>query len=65
MAEELIDEKKDKIFLCRYRVEDLIFSYQDKKIEFDPSQIMVIEKIDDYEFNLRTILRLQLRMDIW
>jgi len=61
---DLIDEKKDQIFLCRYRAENLIFSYQGKKIEMDPSNILTIEKLDDYEYNIRTILKLHLRMDI-
>ena len=60
----LIDEKKDQVFLCRYRAENLIFSYQNQKIEMDPSNIMSIEKLDHYEYNIRTILKLRLRMDI-
>ena len=61
---ELIDEKKDQIFLCRYRAEKLIFSCGGDKIEMDPSNIMSIEKLDYYEYNIRTILKLRLRMDI-
>lgn len=61
---ELIDEKKDQIFLCRYVCENLVFSYGGEKIEMDPSNILTIEKLDYYENNIRTILKLRLRMDI-
>lgn len=61
---ELIDEKKDQIFLCRYTCENLIFSYGEQKIEMDPSNILSIEKLDYYENYIRTILKLRLRVDV-
>ena len=61
---DLIDEKKDKVFLCRYKVKNLIFSKGGDKIEMDAFNILSIEKLDDYDFNIRSILKVSLRMDI-
>lgn len=54
----------DKLFLCKYRVPTLVFMMNDQKILMDASNVLSIEKLDDYEFNLRSILKLSLRIDI-
>lgn len=53
-----------KHYLCKYQVANLIFMMKGEKIETDPSNIMTIEKLDDYEFNLRSIIKVTLRIDI-
>ena len=51
-------------YLCKYQVNTLVFMMGDKKIEMDPSNIIMIEYLRDYERNLRAILKVKLRMDI-
>ena len=62
MAEE--STTKDKIYLCKYKVETLILMKGDEKIELDHSNILNIEYMNDYEFNLRAIIKIRLRMDV-
>ena len=59
----LINEEKDLVYLCRYQIASLVFMLQDEKIEMDPSNVISIEKVDDYEFNIRSILKVSLRLD--
>lgn len=54
----------DKLFLCKYRVPTLVFMMRDEKIQMDASNVLSIEKLDDYEFNIRSILKLSLRVDV-
>lgn len=51
-------------YLCKYQVSTLVFMMGDKRIEMDPSNIIMIEYLCDYESNLRSILKVKLRMDI-
>ena len=60
----IVNDKTQKQYLCKYKVTQLLFFMDDVKIQFDPSSILSIEYINDYEFNLMNILRLTLRMDI-
>lgn len=54
----------DKLFLCKYRVPTLVFMMKGEYIQMDASNVLSIEKLDDYEFNIRSILKLTLRIDI-
>ena len=54
----------DKVLLCKYVPYTLIFAKDDETLTMDPSNILSIEKVDDYEYNLRSILKISLRMDI-
>lgn len=55
---------KEIKYLCRYKVPMMIFMLKDKKVELDTTNIVSIEKIDDYEQNIRSILKVTLRIDI-
>lgn len=55
---------QSKHYLCKYQVASLVFMKDDERLETDASNIMSIEKMDDYEFNIRCILKLTLRLDI-
>ena len=61
---ELIDQEKDLVWICKYQVSTLIFMMNDEKIEMDSTNILSIEKLDDYEYNLRSLIKLSLRVDI-
>lgn len=54
----------DKAYLCKYKVPSLIFMKGDEKYVTDASSVLTIEKLDDYEFNLRSIIKISMRMDI-
>lgn len=54
----------DKIVMSKYVPSTLVFTKGDKVIKTDPSNILNIEKIDDYEYNLRSILKISLRLDV-
>lgn len=54
----------DKIMLCKYRVPSLIFMMGSEKIRMDATNVLEIEKIDSYDFNIRSILRISLRIDV-
>lgn len=54
----------NKLFLCKYRIPTLVFMMQGEYIKMDASNVLSIEKLDDYEFNIRSILKLTLRLDI-
>lgn len=56
--------EQSKAYLCKYQIANLIFMLGDERIETDPSNILYIEKMDDYEFNIRAILKLTLRIDV-
>ena len=60
----MIDDINTKRYLCKYRVNNLILMMEDQKIEMDPTNILSIEYLTDYEFNIRAILKIVLRLDI-
>ena len=62
MADE--STTKDKIYLCKYKVETLVLMKGEEKIELDHSNILNVEYMNDYEFNLRAIIKIRLRMDV-
>lgn len=61
---ELIDDKNDLVWMCKYQLSSLIFSKGEEKIEMDSTNVISIEKLDDFELNLRSIIKLDLRVDI-
>lgn len=50
-------------YICKYQVGGLMFAADDEKLVFDSSNIMRIEKIDDYDFNIRTMIKVSLRVE--
>lgn len=56
-----IDGKK---FLCKYQVKNLVMMKDDEKIEMDHSNILSIEYMNDYEYNIMSLLKVTLRIDI-
>lgn len=56
--------KSNKKYLCRYKVPMMIFMLKNVKVEMDPTNIISIEKIDDFEQNIRSIIKVSLRIDI-
>lgn len=53
-----------KLLLCRYSVENLILMLGEEKMSLDHSNILSIEYLNDYEFNIRALLKISLRIDI-
>lgn len=54
----------DKKYLCKYQVKHFIIMNGDDKIEMDYSNILSIEYMNDYEFNIMALLKVSLRVDI-
>lgn len=52
-----------KKYLCRYKVPFLIFMLGSERVEMNATNIISIEKIDDFEKNLRSIIKVSLRVD--
>lgn len=51
-------------YLCKYQVPSLIFISGEESLPMDASNILTIEKLDDYEFNIRCILKVSIRVDV-
>lgn len=60
----MIDDNNSKRYLCKYQVRNLILMLNEEKIQMDATNILSIEYMNDYEFNLRSILKVVLRVDI-
>ena len=60
----LIDDSADKIICFKYQVPNLVLMLKDTSIQLDPSNIMMITKVDDYEMNVRAMLKIRVRIDI-
>lgn len=54
----------DKSYLCKYQVESLVFMMGNEHIIMDASNILGIEYINDYDVNIRAILKISMRMDV-
>lgn len=54
----------EKILMCKYQVLNFILMCGEERIETDPSNILSIEYVNDYEFNLRAILKVNIRVDV-
>lgn len=52
------------LYLTKYKTDTLIFMKDNEKIIFDPSNVLNIEYLCDYEFNIRAILKVTIRVDI-
>lgn len=52
-----------KLYLCKYSA-NIILMLGDMHIELDHSNILSIEYLNDYEFNIRAVLKVGLRIDI-
>lgn len=53
-----------KLFLCKYTVDSFILINGTERIELDHSNILSIEYLNDYEFNVRAVLKVSLRVDV-
>ena len=54
----------DKRYLCKYQVKHLVIMNGADKIEMDHSNILSIEYMNDYDFNIMALLKVTLRIDI-
>jgi hypothetical protein len=53
-----------KIFLCKYIIKNLIIMNNDDAMQMDPTNILMIEYINDYEKSLFAVLKVTLRIDV-
>lgn len=60
----LINQKTDTSYICKYQVPSLVFMLGSERVVMDFPNILSIEKVDDYEFNLRSILKVSISIDI-
>lgn len=60
----LINQKTDTSYICKYQVPSLVFMLGSESVVMEPTNILSIEKVDDYEFNLRSILKVSISIDI-
>ena len=60
----LIDRDKDKYYICQYKIDGLIFMLGSKNVKMTNTNVLSIEKIDDFDFNMRSILKVSLHIDI-
>lgn len=61
---ELIDREKDTVYACKWQLNTVVFKDGEEKIEFQPSSLLGFEKLDDFEQNIRSLMKLTLRVDI-
>lgn len=54
----------DKKYHCKYQVANLIIMMGTEKITMDHSNILSIEYMNDYEFNIMALLKVSLRIDV-
>ena len=52
-----------KIYLTKYRVEQLVFMLGETNLSMDHTNIISVEYCADYDFNIRAILKISLRID--
>jgi len=60
----MIDDANTKRYLCKYKLPTMVLMMKDEKIELDATNILSVEYLCDYEFNIRAILKVVLRLDI-
>lgn len=53
-----------KIFLCKYKVKNLIIINGKDSMDMDPTNVLSVEYINDYENSLFAVLKIMLRVDI-
>ena len=56
----LVDANTDIIYSCKYVISSLVFMMGDTNIQMSTSNILSVEKLDDFDFNLRTIIKVVL-----
>ncbi|MDE7345336.1 MAG: hypothetical protein K2N48_01185 [Muribaculaceae bacterium] len=61
---ELIRREDALLYLCKYQIPNLIFMKDDERFECESDNILAVEYLCDYEFNLRAVLKVSLRLDI-
>ena len=64
MASKLIADGYDKIYQCVYKIGTLIFAVGSETIQCNHSNVLSIEVLNNYEYNLRSLIKVQLRLDI-
>ena len=57
-------EAYSKTYMCKYKVPTFVLMLNDENIQLDPSNILSIEYMNDYEMNLRAILKVNVRLDV-
>ena len=60
----LITPGVDKVYSCRYKVGAIAFMLDDDELILDYTNIVSIEKIDNYESFIRSRIKLTVRLDI-
>lgn len=55
---------ESQVFLCKYRIVNCIIIHNDIRLTMDPTNILSIEYINDYESSLFAMLKLTLRVDV-
>ncbi len=60
----MADQPASAMYLCKYQVKTLVFMMGEEKLEMDATNLLSIEYLCDYEQNLRSVVKLNLRMDI-
>lgn len=61
-AKPLIDEKEDSRYLCRYQA-TIVFMCNGTNIKMLPENIISIEKIDNFDYDIRSCIRVKLHID--
>ncbi|MCM1221210.1 MAG: hypothetical protein NC548_42700 [Lachnospiraceae bacterium] len=64
MSEQSTRKEQEKIFLCKYRIASCVLMLEDEKVILDHSNILNFEYLCDYEVNIRSILKLTVRLDV-
>jgi hypothetical protein len=61
----LVDQpEEEKKYLSKYKVENFIIMKGDEKIELDHSNILSIEYLNNYDFHIMSMLKVQIKIDI-
>ncbi len=60
----MFNSNNTKKYACKYRVDSFIIMMGKENIKLDPSNILSIEYINNYEFNIRAMLKVSIRIDI-
>lgn len=58
------EESVKKRYLCKYQVKSFVLMKEEDKIELDHSNVLSIEYLNDYEFNVMAMLKVVVRVDI-
>ena len=53
-----------KKYACKYRVDTFVIMMGSENIQLDASNILSIEYANDYEYNIRAMVKVTLRVDI-